>query len=352
MRASKLLIWTLVLLSASPALARDRKKKTPEPTQEEAAPAAEPAEEDTGWGSAMMDDIRGKKKAETKPAKKGKKVAEREPEPEPEPEPAEEAPAEEAPVEEEQTKKEPEPEAEPAPDEATPTTPPTWWFGAQLNDTFVPSFMLSMFLDEPPSIGNLGFGVTATHRSADGLSLVLGLGYVGYGFEGTLRAIDDPEEDTEWVTSKLGFVHVTGAILWSMDFGQMFAFEYGLGLDVGIVTGDLTRSEAVRVVPGGAFSECIGPRNPGTLAPSGKPYCEFPSTNGVLDPTKATNTADELGEQYHVKSTSIPPVMAFPALPQLALRFSPHRNIAIKLEAAYGIFQFKVGVSAAYGLDI
>lgn len=232
-------------------------------------------------------------------------------------------------------------------EEDTASGKPEWWIGPYLHGVWVPSFMLGMFLDEPPTIGNAAFGVTATHRDEDGFSFVLGLGYVGYGFEGPLQKSGDPDEDTEWVTSGLGMLHVTGAMLWSTELSPMFAFEYGLGLDFGIVLGDMERSEAYRT-GSGKYAPCSGPSNPLVAASPTSQYCEVALRNGV---PVATNSYDEFGAHYGVIEERVPPVALIPALPQLALRFQPHKNLAFKLEAAYGIFQFKLGLSAAFGLD-
>jgi hypothetical protein len=39
-------------------------------------------------------------------------------------------------------------------------------------------------------------------------------------------------------------------------------------------------------------------------------------------------------------------------LPVLALRYTPLRELALKFEAAFGLMQFSVGLSAAYGVDL
>jgi hypothetical protein len=253
-----------------------------------------------------------------------------EPEPEPEPEPIpEEPPPDErwtdAP-ESEPTEGEGAQDAGPADDEAAPTGKPSWWVGAYLDGVWVPGFMLGLFLDGPPTVGNAAFGAQVTHRNEDGFSWVLGLGYAGYGFEGPFQKTGDPDEDTE-----------------------LFSFEYGIGLDLGIVTGELERTEAYRT-PSGQYAACLGPGIPLAIAASGVPYCEQPTRNGV--PIAGTNTYDEFGAHYGVIEERVPPVAILPALPQIALRFTPIRNVAVKLEASYGIFQFRFGLSAAYGLDL
>ncbi len=229
--------------------------------------------------------------------------------------------------------------------------PPTWWFGAYLHGAFVPSFMLGLFLDGPPTIANATFGVTATHRTKDGFSLVLGLGYASYAFAGPFHQTGKPDEDTEWVKSTLGLVHVTGEMLWSTNIvatasaPEMLSFEYGIGLDFGIVTGHMTRTEAYPT--GHGYAPCVKYLNPNPT------YCEVPQAvlNGT-NPSAKSDAYNQTGAQYGAVEKRIPPIAALPMLPILALRLSPARNLAIKLEGAYGIFQFWFGLSAAYGVDI
>ncbi|MEY4579653.1 MAG: hypothetical protein RL701_4356 [Pseudomonadota bacterium] len=234
------------------------------------------------------------------------------------------------------------PEKSPTEDnKADPTTPPTWWFGAYLQGAFVPSFMLQLFLAEAPAVSNVGFGFTATHRSPDGMSIVLGLGYQGYGFDGPYRAKGDPDEDTEYLRSSLGLLHLRAQVMWSANIVQnMLSFEYGLGLDFGVVLGSMVRNEAYRD-GAGAFQPCAGPLVPNPI------YCEPPQTLGAR-----TDAYNQYGAHYGVVEKSIPPVMAIPMIPALALRYTPIRSLAIKLDAAFGLLQFSVGLSAAYGVDL
>jgi hypothetical protein len=226
---------------------------------------------------------------------------------------------------------------------AAPTTEPTWWFGAYLQGAFVPSFMLKLFLDDAPTVANVGFGFTATHRGADGMSLVLGLGYAGYGFDGAYRAKGDPETDTEYLHSTLGLLHLRAQVLWSTDIVKnTLSFEYGVGLDFGVVLGTLTRTEAYRDFATGNFAPCAAPGDP-----RGGAYCELPVTLGAR-----TDGYDQRGAHYGVVEKRVPPVMAVPMLPALALRYTPIRELAIKLDAAFGLLQFSVGLSAAYGVSL
>jgi hypothetical protein len=229
-----------------------------------------------------------------------------------------------------------------------PTAAPTWWFGAYLEGVWVPSFMLKLFLSAAPTVGNVGFGITATHRNPEGMSVTLGLGYSGYGFDGPFRIKGDPEDDTEYVSSTLGFLHLRGQLMWSAPIVKdTLTFEYGVGLDLGVVLGQMTRTEAYPN-PSGGYQPCASALHPALpIGPSGKPYCELPATLGA-----ATDGYNQHGAQYHVVEKRVPPVALIPMLPALALRYAATRELAIKLDAAFGLMQFVVGVSAAYGVDL
>lgn len=228
---------------------------------------------------------------------------------------------------------------EPHPEPKPPETAPTWWLGAYVQGAFVPSFMLGLFAAEAPGVNNLGFGVTATHRDADGMSLVLGLGYQSYAFDGAYRVKNDPELDTEYLESTLGLLHLRAQVLWSTEIvHDTLSFEYGVGLDVGLVLGSLKRTEAYADASG--YHPCVSAGVPAS------PYCELP-----INLAAGTDAYNQNGAHYHVTEKSVPPVMAIPMLPALALRYTPIRQLAIKLDAAFGLLQFAVGLSAAYGLD-
>jgi hypothetical protein len=225
-------------------------------------------------------------------------------------------------------------------DKVPPSGAPAWWFGAYLQDTFVPSFMLQLFLDEAPAVNNVGFGFTVEHRNPNGVSFVLGLGYAGYGFDGPYRAKGDPDTDTEYLHSTLGLLHLRGQLLWTTEIvPNTLSFDYGVGIDVGVVLGSIERTEAYRDVAGN-FQPCVGVGNPNAI------YCE-PTASG-----SATDAYNAMGAHYHVVEKRVPPVALIPMIPALSLRYTPVRSVAIKLDAAFGLLQFAFGLSAAYGVDL
>jgi hypothetical protein len=127
--------------------------------------------------------------------------------------------------------------------------------------------------------------------------------------------------------------------------------ELGLGADIGIVTGNLHRTEAYP--ENGAFQACEGPGQPDFTGPNddqqGMPtaYCDQ-AYDRSGDPI-ATSGASISGAHYNDRESRVPPLMLVPMLPHVALRFEPTERIAIKLEGAFGLAQFWLGASIHVG---
>lgn len=236
--------------------------------------------------------------------------------------------------------------AEPAVDDAAASDAPRkYYFGLYARYQIVPSFVLRMFLDEAPTVSNFapgGLVVNFWDPLGGGPSFQVGIGYSSYSFDGPFRATGDPAVDTEYLKSSLGLVHLTGSILWNTPIiEKVLTFEYGLGIDFGIVTGSLIRNEA-RLDASGNYVPCTSKNDPFDPLHT---YCGFPTP-----PTLETNSADENGEHYNVKA-NIPPVFAFPLLPHLALRYEPINGLAFKFET--GLFPvFWLGLNAAYAPEL
>ena len=210
-----------------------------------------------------------------------------------------------------------------------------WFVGAYYRHAWTPSFLLKPIFERGASVSNEGLGLVVSHSSRGGVTTQLGLGYQGYHFEGAFNPVNSVIEDTEWVTSKLGLVHLTGSVLWPVSLHRMWTLEIGLGADIGIVTGSLHRTEAFP--ENGAFHPCEGPGEPDFTGPNedqqGMParYCDQAyDRNG--DPI-ATSGASISGAHYNDRESRIPPIMLVPMLPHIALRFEPTERIAIKSKA-------------------
>lgn len=213
----------------------------------------------------------------------------------------------------------------------------SWSFGPYFRFNVVPAFMLELMLDVAPSPTGPAFGGMASYRgNADGPTFDMGIGYASYSFNGAFRTKGGVPNDTEYIQSSLGLVHLTGSILWEAKIAEPLTFLYGVGLDIGVVTGQLKRTEAYQDGATGAWKKCAGPM-------VGNAYCQFPSTIGTF-----SDPYNKKGEQYNVVDKGIPPVMGFPMLPHLALRYTPIDDLSLRFDAGYGIVQFWFGFVAAY----
>lgn len=207
-----------------------------------------------------------------------------------------------------------------------------WFVGLQWRQLIIPAFVQQMFLDEAPTVFQPTIQVVATKRNSENFSLVFGLGYASYAADGLYRAKGDPVQDTEWMESSLGLFHGTISALWGTNINEYLDFEYGIGGELGIVTGELRRTEATKVT--GSWQACNGPGNPDAF------YCGL---NQV--------PYDEKGEHYNVVEERIPPVFLLPTLFQAGLRITPVPQVAIKIEAAYATAAFWFGASVHLNLN-
>jgi hypothetical protein len=223
-------------------------------------------------------------------------------------------------------------------DSVSPSATPSWFLGVLGRVNWIPPFIPQLFLDDSPAVVGPGFELIGTKRNASGMSLVFGLGYTSYAFEGPSRDKGDPVIDTEYIDSSLGLIHASFSMLWSSDIvPKQLAIEYGFGLDFGVIIGDMIRTEAYQNNTG--WHPCSAYWYPDPM------YCERPVSGAATDPY------DQDGAHYHVAEKRIPPVMGFPHIPHLALRYTPDPKLAIKLELAYGIVQFWTGLSVHYGIN-
>ena len=221
-----------------------------------------------------------------------------------------------------------------------------WWIGGYYRHLWVPGYITDPFFASAPAISNNGFGLVATYRTLGSLNIEMGVGYMPYSFHGPFLADGKPIEDTELVRSDLKFWHLTGSLMWDIEFHRTVALEIGVGLDLGLFSGDVIRNSAYLDGKTGRFKDCSGPLMPATLGPNGIPYCDVPKNGGKSD------KPGDNGELYNQREGRWPTVMAFPMLPHVALRLQPFKHLTIKGEFAFGIAQMFAGVSLHVSLGL
>ncbi|MDB4990003.1 MAG: hypothetical protein JWN04_5181 [Myxococcaceae bacterium] len=203
----------------------------------------------------------------------------------------------------------------------------------------------------------------------NGFQILGALNYTKLNFHGPFQYKGDPITDTEWLNAKFKLLNLTAAITWSTSFTDWFQLEYGVEAGLGLLFGDMTRSEAYKRKDG-TWGKCpawasqttntndkilFNPAFPNPT-PEQQRYCDVPVGDPKLPPP-ASNTSTMRGAQYGVTARhglfhgGVPHVI--PILgPRVSLRFKPIHQIVLRVDLPLPVipFGFMGGISAQYGL--
>jgi hypothetical protein len=240
------------------------------------------------------------------------------------------------------------------------------FFGAGWRFSRVPSWMLGAYHAEAgPAVGTPASFTAELAFRKNGFQVTPTVGFTKLNIKGPYQLKGDPLEDTEWLDAKFKFLNLTVALTWSTSFTDWFALEYGLEAGIGLLFGNMTRSEAFRA-NNGAWGKCpawASQANSGILFNPDFPrptreqrtFCD-PPIGPNDEPPPRTNGADEKGAQYGVRAKrglihgGIPNVI--PILgPRLSLRFKPIHQVVLRIDIPLPQvpFGFQGGVAAQYG---
>ena len=218
------------------------------------------------------------------------------------------------------------------------------FLGSFYRHTWLPQFMLNLFTDEAVGTDNPSVGLEFIYRK-DGMDIITSLYWMRSHAYGPFLGPGDEPSEVEIIDSSLSAIMVGATFLWSTAFNDIVAFQYGIGLGIGGVYGDLVRTEAYpdddNSMDGsaGGFAPCAGPSDP-----NGGAFC---------DPTSVRD--GESGGHYGIKAHrwhqgGSVPFMWFRAAPQIALRVKPIRQLMFRVDAGFDLFSgFFVGGSVDVG---
>jgi len=211
--------------------------------------------------------------------------------------------------------------------------------GLRYRAIIVPKFMMNLFGDGGRTILANGIGPEFTIRK-NAFEYEFSALYTSYAMDPTpFKASSDPPAAWEIVQSKIKVLYLTADFDWSQDFAPEFALNYGFGAGVGIVWGDLFRTQAYKG-PGGNDSTGEGflPCTDNDKRNQNAVYCGTDNNhyNGYTEPNWAN-------------SGSKPVIFPWLAL-QTGVRYKPHRNFIARFDAGFGTSGFFLGLGADYGL--
>ncbi|MFT5357767.1 MAG: hypothetical protein ACI9KE_005004 [Polyangiales bacterium] len=213
------------------------------------------------------------------------------------------------------------------------------FLGAFYRHTWTPGFMLNLFLDESTPTNNSSFGLSFTYRK-DSFDLITSVYYQGYGVDGPFLGSGDADTETEIINSDLFAVMLSVDMMWGTQFNDIIGIQYGLGIGVGALLGDLRRTEAYPDASvAGSYGTCTGTGGPGEQAR----YCD--DVDGDGDLTGHTGIASKWFD-----GGSVPNIYFRFAVPNLAIRIKPIKQLLIRIDGGFDLFSgFFTGINANYG---
>ncbi len=233
----------------------------------------------------------------------------------------------------------------------------TYYFvGARYRGTVIPKFMVNIFVDEGATFYSNMTGIEFEIRK-DHFSLIPALNFVEYGFDPTLffdkTGKNGAANEGNWtvVHSNLKGIYLTLDLLWSTPIQKHIDFEYGIGVGVGAIFGNIYNDWATKSAPGGNTAITHATASDGSVyyecqtpGPAGS-GCD-PNSHTTKDPAKVNGYS----EKTWASGGSIPNVFLHLALPQLGFRFKPVKQFAGRIGFGFSLTGFFFGISGDYGL--
>lgn len=233
----------------------------------------------------------------------------------------------------------------------------TYYFvGARYRGTIIPKFLLNMFVDEGATIYSNTIGLEVDIRK-DNFSLIPSLTYVEYGTGDILfKEKGKPDTSNNWsvVNSGLKGIYANVDLLWSTKVHKNWDFEYGLGVGIGVLFGNL-QNNWVYADPNGplkrddgvSYSRCQSITDQDKPTPTnGTPTCD-PRAHSNSTENKVGNYT----EKFWSGGGSIPNVFIHLAIPSLGIRYKPRKDIEARLGLGFSLTGFWFGLSGNYGLE-
>jgi len=248
-----------------------------------------------------------------------------------------------------------------------------WSFGFGYRHSFAPRGVIELFSALGPSGVQVPQYQFEIDRRRNGVDLITAIYYADYSFTGPFRGNGDSVDETEIIRSNLRTFGASVSMLWSSNFSDVVALQYGFDFGLGVLFGSVKRTEAYPSNGGphthDGWAPCVGPTSAGAAGTAqstdafddlryptmntASSFCGVPSdasaAGGYTDPDQRN------GEQYGVTARGLfhggkVPPFSVRAAPRLSLRIKPIRQLVLRFDAGFdfgsGVF---LGAAAHYG---
>jgi hypothetical protein len=206
--------------------------------------------------------------------------------------------------------------------------------GARYRGIVLPSFVTGIF------------GLELDIRR-DGFSITPSLTYLGMGTDPILFADKSKPEEfaRNWsqITSQLKGIMIGGDFMWSTPIDRTVFLEYGIGVGLAVMFGDVKVNWVYRDASG-AFVPCA------TVADgSGRPAADQGCAPGLHDTNNNPARVGDYKEPSWIDGGSKPNVIPWLSMPQLALRVNPVPEFQARVGGGMSLIGPWFGVSLSYG---
>lgn len=179
--------------------------------------------------------------------------------------------------------------------------------------------------------------------SQKNFELVFSPWFVDYGFDDVpFKGVNDNHESWEFIQSNLKALYLTVDLLWRFNFSRSVSWTLGGGAGIGLVLGDLTRTEAYW----GEGTSPTSPRDPHAnlqRCPNPPVSAVAPALNGGVPNQQECPADGSYGKQD--------PWPVYPWVSvQTGVRYQPVRNFIGRLDLGVSTSGLWVGLGADYGL--
>jgi len=213
---------------------------------------------------------------------------------------------------------------------------PYYFVGLRGRYGWIPKFMMTLFGNGGTTVAVPSVGPEFTIRK-NGFEYVMSLQYSMYSMDATpFKSKTDPAQSWELVTANLKALYFMTDFLWSSEINPAVAINYGAGIGIAAVWGDLKRVQAYPGAGGEgdpySYLPCTGPQNP-------HPFCGSDNTHyGNYTEPSWSNGGSR-------------PIL-FPWLAvQTGVRYKPHRHFALRFDLGWNLLNGPfLGLAGNYGI--
>jgi hypothetical protein len=226
-----------------------------------------------------------------------------------------------------------------------------YFVGVRYRGTIVPAFLEHLFVNDGGTIYSNSIGAEVDMRKG-GQSMIGWIQYTEYGFGNTLffqKGTADEPQNYSIVNSGLKGIYAGLDESWSVPVANHLDFEYGFGIGIGVIFGNLLNDWTYNV-PNGSYAGSVQGSNGLYYAPCQAQTDATPCTTAAHQNASIAKVGNYV-EKNWLQGGAVPVIFPHIAIPQFALRYKPIKEVETRLSLGFSLTGFWFGLSADYGLE-